>query len=52
MKVMGALDLDNLTISQKKELLRAINLVKLKRSVKLKQRMCADGRPHIFYITK
>ena len=45
MKVMGALNPDSLTISQKKGALRAINLIKEKRSGKLKGRMFTDERP-------
>ena len=45
MKVMGALNPDSLTISQKKGALRAINLIKEKRSGNIKGRTCADGRP-------
>ena len=52
MEVMGALKHDILTRSQKKVALRAINLIKEKRSGKLKGRTCADGRPQICYITK
>ena len=43
MKVTGALNPDILTIPQNKVALRAINLIKEKRSGKLKGRMCADG---------
>ena len=43
MKVIGALDPDSLTISQKKGEMRVINLIKEKRSGKLKGRTCADG---------
>ena len=42
---MGALNPYSLKISQKKVSLRAINLIKEKRSGKLKGRTCADGRP-------
>ena len=45
MKVMGALNPYSLTISQKKGALRAINLIKEKRSGKLKGRMFTDERP-------
>ena len=45
MKVMGALNPDSLTISQKKGALRAINLIKEKRSGKLKGRTFTDERP-------
>ena len=45
MKVMGALNPDSLTISQKKGALRSINLIKEKRGGKLKKRTCTDGRP-------
>ena len=42
-KVMGVLKPESLTRSQKKGALRAINLIKEKRSGKLKGRTCADG---------
>ena len=45
MKVIGALIPDSLTRSQKKRALNAINLIKEKRSIKIKWRMCAYGRP-------
>ena len=45
MKVMGALNPDSLTRSQKNGALRAINSIKEKRSGKLKGRTCVDGRP-------
>ena len=52
MKVMGSLNPDSLTRSQKKESPRAINSIKEKRSRKLKRRTCADGRPQGCYKTK
>ena len=52
MKLMGALNPDSITISQKKGALRAIKLIKGKRIGKIKGRTCADGRPQICYITK
>ena len=51
MKVMGALNPDSLTISQKKGALRVINLIKEKSSGKLKGRTCTDGRPQRYYTT-
>ena len=41
MKIVGALNLDSLKRSQNKGALRAINLIKEKRSGKLKGRTCA-----------
>ena len=52
MKVMGSLNPDSRTISQKKGALSAINLIKEKRSGKLKGRTCANVRPQRCYITK
>ena len=52
MKVMRALEPDIIKISHNKGALRAINLIKEKRSGKLKGRTCVDGRPHRCYITK
>ena len=45
MKVMGALNPDSFTISHKKGALRAIKLIKEKRSGKLKGRMFTDEQP-------
>ena len=42
--VFEPLDASTLTASQKRESLRAVNLIKEKRSGKLKGRTCADGR--------
>ena len=52
MKVIGVLKPDSLTRLHKKGEPRAINLIKEKRSIKLKGRMCADGQPQRRYITK
>ena len=52
MKVMGALNPDSFTISQKKGALRFINLIKEKRSRRLKGRTCTDERPQRYYTTK
>ena len=52
MKVIGAMNPDSLTRSQKKGGPRAIKLIKEKRSRKLKGRTCADGLPQRCYITK
>ena len=52
MKVMGELKPDSLTRSHKKGELRSINLIKEKRSGKLKGRTCTDGRPQRCYINK
>ena len=43
MKLMGSLNPNSLTISQKKGSLRAINLIKEKRCGKIKGMMCVDG---------
>ena len=45
MILMAAMNPDSLIISQKKGELRAIKLIKEKRSRKIKGRMYADGRP-------
>jgi len=44
--VFEPLDASTLTASQKREALRAVNLIKEKRSRKLKGCTCADGRSH------
>ena len=49
---MGAMNPDILPRSQKKEALRAINLIKGKRSGKSKGGTFAGGRPQRCYITK
>ena len=51
-KVMLALNPDSLIISHNKGALRAMNLIKEKRSGKLKMRMCADRQPKRCYKTK
>ena len=52
MKVMESLEPNNLTISKNKGPLWEINLIKGNRSRRLKGRTCADGKPHIWFITK
>ena len=52
MKIMRAMNPDSLTRSHNKGALRAINLIKEKRSRKLKGKTCADERPQRCYITK
>ena len=50
MKVLGVLDASKLMNDQKRRALRAVNLIKLKRSGKLKACMCANGAPQRKYI--
>jgi len=50
--VFETLDASTLTASQKREALRAVNLIKEKRSGKLKGRTCADGRSQRSKYTK
>jgi hypothetical protein len=50
--VFEPLDASTLTASQKREALRAVNLIKVKRSGKLKGRSCADGRSQRSKYTK
>ena len=52
MKVMAKLDPDRIKISPNKVSLWAINLIKEKKSGKLKGRTCADRRPQRCYITE
>ena len=52
LKAMGALNPDSIIILHKKGTPRAINLIKEKRSGKLKGRMCVYGQPQRCYITK
>ena len=49
---MGALNPHSLKKLQKKKSLRAIKLIKEKRSRKLKGKRCADGHPQRRYKTK
>ena len=46
MDVLGALNPDELTNDQKRQALRAVNLIKFKRCGKVKGRLCANGAPH------
>ena len=50
MEVLGAVNLDTLSNDRKRQALRAINLIKIKRSRKVKARMCANGAPQRKYI--
>ena len=50
LQVLGTLDPDKLTMSQKKNALRAINLIKVKRCGKVKGRTCADGSGQRKYV--
>ena len=50
LNVLDELDPDLLTAEQKRTALRAVNLIKIKRSGKVKGRMCANGAPHRKFI--
>jgi len=50
--VFDPIDASALTTGQKREALRAVNLIKEKRSGKLKGRTCADGRSQRAHYTK
>ena len=50
MNTMGDIDQDTLTIQQKKDALRATNLIREKRCDKIKRLTFADGRPQRKYI--
>ena len=50
--VFGSINPDALTIHQKREALRAVNLIKQKRCGKIKGRTCADGRRQRKYISR
>ena len=43
MEVLIGVDPDSLTAEQKQKSLRSVNIIKLKRSGKLKGRMCDNG---------
>ena len=46
MSVLTAIDPDAITKEQKQKALRAVNLIKKKRTGSVKGRMCANGAPH------
>ena len=52
MEVLGILDPDLLTPEQKRNALRAINLIKVKRDGKVKGRTCADGSSQRKYVPR
>ena len=49
MKVLGKINPESLSANDKRQALRAINLIKEKRCGKIKGRTCADGRPQRAY---
>lgn len=52
MNVLEAICPDELTPEQKKQALRVVNLVKIKRDGTVRARMCANGAPHRKYIPR
>ena len=50
--VLGRLDPDSLTDEQKRNALRAVNLIKMKRDGKCKGRACADGSSQRSYVPR
>ena len=50
--VLGALDADAITLEQKRNALRAINLIKLKRCGNIKGRTCTDGSTHRKFVPR
>ena len=52
LQVLGTLDPDKLTSTQKRKALRAINLIKVKRCGKVKGRTCADGSGQRKYVPR
>ena len=52
LKVLGRLNPDLLTPEQKRNALRAVNLIKIKRCGKVKGRTCANGSPQRKYIPR
>ena len=52
LQVLGTLNPDELTDTQKKKALRAINLIKVKRCGKVKGRTCADGSGQRKYVPR
>ena len=52
MKVLKGKDSNKLTWKQKKKALRPIHLVKIKRCVKVKGRMCVNGAPYRNYVAR
>ena len=47
MALLEIVEPNSLTSEQKCKALRAVNLIKQKRNLKIKGRMCANGAPHI-----
>ena len=52
LEVLGSLNPDLLTPDQKRNALRAVNLIKIKRCGKVKGRTCADGSPQRKYVSR
>ena len=52
LKGLGEINPDTLTPEQKRKVLRAVNLIKIKRSGKVKGRLCANGAPHRKYVPR
>ena len=50
MELLSGIKPDSLTSEQKRKLLREFNRIKLKRSGKLKGRMCVNGAPHCKFV--
>ena len=52
MAVLELVNPDSLTSEQKYKALRAVNLIKQKRNLKIKGRMCANGAPHRKFVPR
>ena len=48
--MLSGVNPDSLTAEQKQKSLRGVNIIKLKRSGKLKVRMCANGEPQYIFL--
>ena len=52
MEVISGVGPDSLTAEQKRKAFREVNLIKLKRSGKLKVGMCTNGVPHCKFVPR
>ena len=52
MEVMIGFNPESLTAEKKQKALREVNIIKMKRSGKVKDRMCANGAPHCKFLPR
>ena len=51
-EILSGVNPESLTAEQKRKALRAVNIIKLKSSGKLKIGMCANGAPHRKFVPR